>query len=119
MGNDETVMNDVLVTPDITSMAPCKCLRPRTPINHEIALTEFTFFLAKYIRYLKLCKGGVGYGYQLKGTFSANLRHKSSYINKSELLFWRTNLLSCTVVLNDTNLNVFQIMQTCREQVKG
>ena len=57
MGNDETVTNDVLVTPDITSMAPCKCLRPGMPTDHEIALTEFTFILAKYIRYLKLCKG--------------------------------------------------------------
>ena len=69
MGNDETVTNDVLVTPDIMSMAICKCLRPGTPTEHEIALTEFTFVLAKYIRYLKLCKGGVGYGNRLKGIF--------------------------------------------------
>ena len=63
------VTNDVLVTPDITSMTPCKCLRPRMPTDYEIALTEFTFLLAKYIRYLKLCKGGVGYSNRLKGIF--------------------------------------------------
>ena len=52
------VTKDVLVTPDITSMAPSKYLQPGMPTNHEIALTEFTFVLAKYIRYLKAVQRG-------------------------------------------------------------